>query len=248
MGTNIIFGEISFITQAVGAVLQMAVSMDYAIFLLHRYHHYQEEGFSTEDAMRKAMTKAFSSITASCATTVLGFLALVFMRFKIGPDLGIVLAKGVLFSLISVIFFLPAVILASNRLIEKTSHRSLLPSFAWLGRFARAIRVPILILALIVTIPLFMAQRSNNFLYGMDQYEQGSREERDRAMITEAFGEQAQMVLLVPKGDREKEAALAQRLRDIPEVTSVISYSSMVGVSIPPDMLAPEQRDPVLFR
>ena len=159
--------------------------------------------------MRKAMTKACSSITASCATTVLGFLALVFMRFKIGPDLGIVLAKGVLFSLISVIFFLPAVILASNRLIEKTSHRSLLPSFAWLGRFARAIRVPILILALIVTIPLFMAQRSNNFLYGMDQYEQGSREERDRAMITEAFGEQAQMVLLVPKGDREK-AALAQ--------------------------------------
>ena len=154
-------------------------------------------------------------------------LALVFMRFKIGPDLGIVLAKGVHFSLISVIFFLPDVILASNRLIEKTSHRSLLPSFAWLGRFARAIRVPILILALIVTIPLFMAQRSNNFLYGMDQYEQGSREERDRAMITEAFGEQAQMVLLVPKGIA-KEAA-GSRLRDIGHVGYlVLSWSVSV--------------------
>lgn len=93
MGTNIIFGEVSYITQSIAAVLQLAVSMDYAIFMLHRFNQYRQEGYETVEAMEKAMTKAFSAITSSAMTTIFGFLALVFMRFQLGPDMGLVLAK-----------------------------------------------------------------------------------------------------------------------------------------------------------
>lgn len=119
-GTNIFLGEISFITNATAAILQLAVSMDYAIFLLHRFAEFRDEGLDVKEAMVNAMKKSYTSILSSGLTTILGFLALTLMRFKIGPDLGTVLAKGIVFSLLSVMFLLPVLTIYTYKIIDKT--------------------------------------------------------------------------------------------------------------------------------
>ena len=143
LGTNIFKSEVSFLTQAVTAVLQLAVSMDYGIFLLHRYEEYRAADRAPVDAMREAIVKSASPILASSMTTVFGFLALIFMQFRIGPDLGIVLAKGVLFSLICVIFLLPVLILVFEKWVEKTRHRNFLPDFNPVAKAGAKLRLPI---------------------------------------------------------------------------------------------------------
>jgi predicted RND superfamily exporter protein len=110
-GTNIFLGRISFLTDSVSAVLQLAVSMDYSIFLIHAYTREKQKGIEQRQALRNAIDEALRSIFASSLTTVVGFLALVTMKFNIGFDMGLVLAKGIVFSLLSVVFFMPAMIL-----------------------------------------------------------------------------------------------------------------------------------------
>lgn len=239
MGTNMIFSSISFITQAVTAVLQLAVSMDYAVFLLHRFSAYREEGHGLEEAMKKAVVKSSSAIVASASTTILGFLALVFMRFKIGPDLGLVLAKGVVFSLISVLFVLPSLVLYSSKLIDKTTHRPLLPEFKRVGRFVVKIRYLVLLL-LILVVPLFLAQSKNDFIYGAAAYDEGSREERDQLLIQEKFGKEVTMAVMVPKGEWGKEKILEENLQEIPGVLGILSYNKKVGAMMPPELIDEE--------
>lgn len=244
MGTNIILGEISYITQSVGAVLQLAVSMDYGIFVLHRFGVYRKEGDDVETAMKKAIKSAFSAVTSSALTTVFGFLALVFMQFKIGPDLGIVLAKGIFFSLVSVLFFLPSLTVATVRAVDRTTHRSFLPSASTMnkaGKWILKASPVILILVLLAVYPVFRAQASNHFLYGMGNYPADSREALERNLILDRFGENRQMVLLLPEGDSAKEEELSRRIEQVPHVTSVISYSNMVGNQIPREFLDPSQ-------
>lgn len=236
MGTNVVFSSISFITQSVTAVLQLAVSMDYAVFLLHRFSAYRQEGMGLEEAMEKAIVKSSSAIVASASTTVLGFLALIFMRFKIGPDLGLVLAKGVIFSLISVIFVLPSLVLYSAKLIDKTTHRPLLPEFKRVGRFIVRIRYVVLLILLVV-VPVFLAQNKNDFIYGAAAYDAGSREERDQELIIDKFGNQVTMAIMVPKGQWGKEKLLEEKLKDIPGVLGILSYNTKVGAMMPPELI-----------
>lgn len=128
-GTNLIFGEISFVTNAAGNILLLAVSLDYTVFVLHRY---KEEKKNYDDhvmAMEKALEVSFSSILSSALTTIIGFLALIFMQFRIGPDLGLALAKGVFISLVTEFTLMPIVILKMDNLIEKTEHKKFVPSF-----------------------------------------------------------------------------------------------------------------------
>lgn len=237
MGTNIVFDSISFITMAVGGVLQLAVSMDYAIFLLHRFRDYRQEGLSVEEAMKHAITKSFSPVSSSALTTFFGFLALVFMRFRLGPDLGIVLAKGVILSLLSVFFLLPVLAVYTYKIIDKTTHRSLLPSFKGLSRWVVRLGVPLMIIAALAIVPAFIGQRSNDFLYGSQSFPKGSREARDVAYMNEHFGENMQMVLLAPKGQWAAEERLAEDLLALPEMKSVIGYVTQVGTGVPPDLL-----------
>ncbi|MGN0594451.1 MAG: MMPL family transporter, partial [Hominimerdicola sp.] len=129
MGSNVIFGEISFVSNAAGAILQLAVSLDYSVFLLHRFEESRKEISDPRKAMIDALCKSTSSILSSGLTTVIGFAALCLMRFKIGPDLGLVLAKGVALSLICVFIFMPNFILIVYKLIDKTHHRSFVPKF-----------------------------------------------------------------------------------------------------------------------
>lgn len=237
MGTNIVFDNISFITQAVGGVLQLAVSMDYAIFLLHRFRDYRQEGLSVEEAMKHAITKSLSPVSSSALTTFFGFLALVFMRFRLGPDLGIVLAKGVILSLLSVFFLLPVLAVYTYKIIDKTTHRPLLPSFKGLSRWVVRIGVPLMIIAALAIVPAFIGQRSNDFLYGSQSFPKGSREARDVAYMNEHFGENMQMVLLAPKGQWAAEERLAEDLFALPEMKSVVGYVTQVGTAVPPELI-----------
>lgn len=240
LGTNIFKSEVSFLTQAVTAVLQLAVSMDYGIFLLHRYEEYRATDRAPVDAMREAIVKSASSILASSMTTVFGFLALIFMQFRIGPDLGIVLAKGVLFSLICVIFLLPVLILVFEKWVEKTRHRNFLPDFNPVAKAGAKLRLPILILVSLMIIPAFRAQQRNEFIYGNADYDRTSREYHDRNLIENKFGKQLSVALLVPKGEWGKEKMLHDELEAYPEVSSIISYESQVSRLIPSEMLDPK--------
>lgn len=239
MGTNVLFGDISFITRTVSPVLQLAVSLDYAIFLLHSFRDYRQEYEPTE-AMARAMKKSLSAIAASAATTVLGFLALLFMRFGIGSDLGINLVKGVILSFISVMVFLPALTLAGYKLIDKTRHRSFLPDFKGVGKWIMKLRVPALILAVLIVLPCFLAQSKTDFQYGIGSVATASRAEMDELKIEERFGKENLLVLLVPRGDVAREVELDGQLREISHVTSVISYPSAVSADIPAVYLSDE--------
>jgi predicted RND superfamily exporter protein len=236
MGTNIFFGEVSFVTKSVSPILQLAVSLDYAIFLLHSFNDYRRE-HEPKEAMRLAMKAALSSVAASAATTVVGFLALIFMRFSIGFDLGINLVKGVVLSFISVMVFLPAITLMSYKLIDRFKHKKLFPSFKKAGSFLLKIRIPLLILALIVVIPCYLANSQVGYRYGMDIFEAKSRAGRDSSSIEAVFGSENQLVLLVPKGEAGKEAELCSELEGIDNIKAVVSYVSSVGSEIPAEYI-----------
>jgi len=245
MGTNLIFGEVSFVTQSVAPILQMAVSLDYAIFLLHSFREYREQ-FAPEVAMAKAMKRALAAVAASAATTVVGFLALLFMRFGIGADLGIVLVKGVILSFVSVMLFLPVLTLLAFPLLEKTAHRPFLPSFQKAGKFFVRISLPLLIVAVLVVVPAYLAQSKTQYMYGTETTASVTRAGRDAQAIDEAFGQDKLLVLLVPRGNPGAESALSQSIQELEHVTGVVSYATAVGSDIPPEYI-PEENASVFY-
>jgi predicted RND superfamily exporter protein len=238
MGTNIFFGEISFVSNSVSPILQLAVSLDYAIFLLHRFSDFRAQGLTPEDAMRAAVKRAFPTIAASAATTFFGFLALVFMDFGLGADLGLSLVKGIVFSFVSVVFFLPAFTLCVYKLVDKTKHRHLMPDdWPLLGRAIARIGIPIIIIVCVIGAPSFLAQNENSFTYGFGNLNQTGKSGLDTAEINREFGRETTAVLLVPKGEPAKEAALAAALAALPRVREVLSYTQAVGAQVPEEYL-----------
>ncbi|MHB8127875.1 MAG: efflux RND transporter permease subunit [Mobilitalea sp.] len=239
MGTNVIFGEISFITQTVSPILQLAVSLDYAIFLLHSYHNHLLS-HEPQKAMQLAMKEALPTVAASAATTVIGFAALMFMRFGIGADLGLNLLKGIILSFISVMIFLPVVTLMFYKAIDNTKHRKFMPDFKKSGNWLMKVSLPFLILSLIVVIPSFLAGSNTQFMYGMGSMTNASRVGKDTSYIEEKFGKENALVLLVPKENVGKESELCDALSEIPHVQSVISFATAVGAEIPPEFVPGE--------
>ena len=229
MGTNIVFGEISFVTQSVSPIMQLAVSLDYAIFLLNSFERHRQETPDAEQAMRMAIKESFSSIAASAATTVFGFMALIFMRFEIGADLGLNLVKGVILSYVSVVVFLPCLSLACVKLLDKTRHKRIVPEIRGIGRGLVKIRVPALILVLLLVVPCFLAQSRTDFFYGMCSPDPNLRYGKDTELINEIFGESTSIVLFVPRGNPGAEAELSAEIADIDHVTAVMSYAYTVG-------------------
>ncbi len=237
MGTNIIFGEISFVTNSISPILQLAVSMDYAIFLLHSFGDYQKKYGDAKKAMYHAIKDSITTIAASALTTLFGFLALVFMNFKIGPDLGICLAKGIILSFISVIVFLPALTLVLYKIVGRTSHRTLMPDFKNISRGLSRFFVPVTILVVLILVPSFLGQRETTFIYGNSTCDPNREIGRSNAVINDLFGRTNILALLVPRGDMVKEKELSSRLSDHPLVKNVVSYAANVGPAIPPGFL-----------
>lgn len=237
-GTNIFLGTISFVTSGAGSILQLAVSLDYSVFLLHRFEEHRQQGLDAKESMIQALVKSTSSIFSSGLTTGIGFAALILMRFKIGPDLGIVLAKGVVISLLTVFILFPVIILKTYRLLEKTRHRPFLPEFKKFGKFVSKIMIPMVVIFSIIIIPSFLAQTKNNYYYGSEHIFGPSTElGEDTESINKQFGQSNNMVLMIPKGDTVKETNMSRKIKEISEINSIISFVDNAGAEIPPAYL-----------
>ena len=237
-GTNLIFGEISFVTNAAGSILQLAVSLDYSVFLLHRFEECRQENPDVKAAMTEALYKSTSSILSSGLTTVIGFLALVLMQFRLGPDLGLALAKGVAISLITVFVFMPSFILLTYKWLDKTRHKDLLPKFDLFGKSVQKMTIPMVCIFVILIIPAYLASNANDYYYGSSNiFGNETQLGSDTAVIESVFGKSDTYVLMVPAGDTATETELSQELNNLPQVTSIISYVDLAGAEIPLEYL-----------
>ena len=240
-GSNLIFGEISFVTNAAGNILQLAVSLDYSVFLLHRFAECKLSEPDEKKAMVDALCSSTTSILSSGLTTVIGFLALCMMRFGIGPDLGLALAKGIAISLITVFIFMPVFILTTYKFVEKTQHRSFMPAFTRFGKFVCRTMVPCVLIFVIAIAPSYLASNRNSFYYGASHiFGQETQLGSDIAKIEEVFGKNDTYVLMVPKDDRQTQSELSAELHNISQVKNIVSYVDTVGGMIPTSYLDEE--------
>jgi predicted RND superfamily exporter protein len=243
MGTNVVFNDISFMTNSVSPILQMAVSLDYTIFLMHAFARQRKVQPNAELAMKAAIGESFTSIAASASTTLFGFLALLAMQFLIGADLGINLAKGIVFSFISVVVLLPALTLVCLKALDKTAHRPFTSSFAGASRFFIRLSPVVAVVTVLVVAPAFLGQQQTEFLYGKESIAENTSVGVATREIEEIFGKTVTLVELVPRGEAGREAELAERLKALPHVSSVASYATTVGTGIPPEFLSENIRN-----
>ncbi|MDD6650828.1 MAG: MMPL family transporter [Eggerthellales bacterium] len=247
MGSNIILGQVSFITQLCAAILQLAVSMDYAIVLLHTYRRQLRVHPDPFEAMAHAMVKGFSVVLSSAAVTFFAFLSLTVMRYGIGVNMGIVLAKGIVFSFLTIMFFMPCLTLACRKPLERLQHRYLVPSFDKFAGVCQRIMVPLTLIVVLVGVPSFLGMDRTNFTYGAKgMYPAESQVETERAHIQDAFGDSETWVIMVPEGQWGHENALVQALEDEPAITSVTSYGTVAGSALPTGAVPNGQADSVL--
>lgn len=237
-GTNLIFGEISFITNAAGSILQLAVSLDYSVFLLHRFEECRQKTTDVKEAMTDALCLSTSSILSSGLTTIIGFLALCLMQFKIGPDLGYALAKGILISLITVFVFMPSFILVTYKIIDKTKHHPFMPSFKGFGKFVTKVMLPAVCIFAVIIVPSFLASNSNSYYYGSSHiFSNETQSGADTEKIEEYFGKSDTYVLMIPKDSTATQEELSNKLNKLPQISSIISYVDSVGAEIPEEYL-----------
>ena len=239
MGSNIFLGTISFMTQSISALLQLATSMDYSIFLSHAFSRHKEKGEDQKTALKGAVDEALNSIFASSLTTIVGFFVLVFMEFSIGFDMGIVLSKGIFCSLMAVIFFMPALIIQMEPLMVKTAHRSFIPSFDKISRKLFKVRYAVLAFAILVSVPCYVAQGMNDFRYGNASMGSGPGTEvyEDEQKILVKFGRNNLMMALVPDTDPLSEKAFTEWLEDRDYVRSVQSLAGTLPEGVPESFL-----------
>jgi predicted RND superfamily exporter protein len=243
MGTNIVKGEISFITQICAAVLQLAVSMDYAIVMLHTFRRYHKQyPDDPVKAMAHAMHKGFSVVLSSAAVTFFGFLSLCIMSFLIGADMGIVLAKGIFFSFLSVMFLMPCIILVCLKPLKRFEHRSLLPSFDRFGTRCTKLMIPLSIIICIIVVPAYLAQNKTGFSYGAaGMVNEESAVGREAQVIDDAFEASQTWVMIVPEGRWAQEKALVKDVEALPKIKSVLSYGNVASELIPTEMVPESQ-------
>ena len=241
MGTNLAFGSISFVSNAAAPTLQIAVSLDYSVFLIHRFEACRKETADAREAMINALCKSTTSILSSGLTTVIGFLALCLMRFRIGPDMGLVLAKGVAISLISVFALMPNLLLLTYKWMDKTVHRPFVPKFDGFAKLVTKLMLPLAAVFAVIMIPSYLASNSNSYYYGASYiFGKGTDYGRDTEAVEAIYGKSDTYVLMVPKGDNVTMKALSEKLQTLPQVSSVLSYVDTVGVEIPEQYLDEE--------
>lgn len=195
----------------------------------------------------EALCKSTMSILSSGLTTVIGFLALCLMQFQIGPDMGLVLGKGVAVSLITVFLFSPALILLFHNLLEKTQHKSFMPSFRKLGKAVTKMMMPVLLVLLVVMVPSYLGANRNSYYYGSSHlFGEETQLGSDIKAIEAVFGKRDTYVLMVPRGNNAREKELSTALKEIPQVSSILSYVDNAGTVIPSDYVAEETRSQLL--
>lgn len=237
LGTNIIFGEISYITKALSAILQLAVTMDYSIFLWHTYREYLAKNHDHELAMEKAIQAAMSSVFGGSATTVAGFVALCFMTFGLGLDLGLVMAKGVILGVIGSVTVLPALILMFKNIVEKLDHRSILPDFKKLSQKIVKFTPALLILFVAIIPPAFIGyQKANGDVYYTiaDSLPSDMDFAIANQKLVEDFGmANVHMVLTSSSLSQDEALSLSNELKNIDGIETVLNLESLLGDKIP---------------
>lgn len=227
MGTNYLMGEISTVTDSIAVVLQLALAIDYAIILLERFLE-EKEHMDSETALKVALSKAIPEISSSSLTTVSGMLALCFMQFKIGYDMGIVLIKAILLSLISVFFFMPSLLMIFEKWIDKTMHKSLVPNVSIIGKYASKTKYIIPPIFLIVIIAGCVISGKTQFVYDMNNVQSAKKSESTiaREKIESVFGKSNQLVVMVPSGSYETEAKVLNELEELDYVSSALGLAN----------------------
>lgn len=244
MGTNFIFGEISFISNSIAVVLQLALAIDYAIILCNRYTE-ERATMEPREATITALSKAIPEISSSCLTTISGMVAMMFMQFKIGFDLGIVLVKAILCSIFVVFTLMPGLLMSFSPLIDKTHHRYFVPKITAIGKLAsktKYILPPIYVVFLVVS---FVLSSNCNYVYGYSTLSTITRNSTQIAeeKIKDTFDTSNLVVVMVPAGDYNKEHRLLERLESLPEVDSAMGLANIEAMDgyMLTDALTPRQ-------
>ena len=245
MGTNFLLGEISFVSDSVTVVLQLALAIDYAIILLHRFLEARQHTLDDRSACITALSAAIPAIFSSSLTTISGLAAMMFMQFRIGFDMGLILIKAICFSLLSVFTLMPGLLILFSKAMEKTQHRNFVPSIERWGRFAvkaRYVSIPIFAVCLILG---FWMSNQCPYVYGYSQLTTSRQSESQIAQekVRETFGTQNIAALLVPKGDYDSEKALLNRLEQYDQIDYAMGLSNieaMDGYTLT-DALTPRQ-------
>ena len=243
-GTNIFLGQISYITEALATVLQLGVTMDFSIFLLHRFEEEKRSCPDEDEAMVRAVQKTFSSILASSLTTIAGFLAMCTMRLTLGRDIGIVMAKGVLLGVVSTVTILPALILTFRRSIARHTHRTFIPKLRRTSRFVVRRYIPILAVFVLCFIPFSVAQAKTPVYYTLfDSLPQDLAGIQGTSRLKEDFGMTTSHFIIVDDGlpARDMEA-LTDEIEQVDGIRQVLSYEKFLGGGVPREVLPTEVR------
>ncbi len=240
MESNLIFGTISSITMSVAAVLQLAIAMDYTIILLDNFTKQRlNKELSVEEALAIAIRKSLTPIASAGAAAVVGFLALVLMRYTIGKDIGLVLAKGIAISLVTVVFLTPAFILRWYKIIEKTEHKPFFPSFKKVAETIYKRRFWILGILVILAVPSYFAKEMTDFTYGGDAMglSKGTVVYEDAELMNQEFGKSNLLLLMVPNTSNVTEKRLSDEIEDLEYVKYVTSLAATLPEGIPEDFV-----------
>ncbi|WP_244835174.1 efflux RND transporter permease subunit [Clostridium sp. BJN0001] len=239
MGTNIIFGTISFLTFSIAAILQLAVAMDYSIFLLHSFTRERQAGLEPTQAIANAVRTSVISILSSGATTIVGFIVLALMNFKIGSDMGFVLAKGIVISLITVLLLMPALILRWSDKIEKTAHRMFIPPFNCISNLIYKSRYVLFAVVVLLVLPAYVGQTMNNFTYGNSALgaSKGTVVYDDTEKINKIFGRSNLILAMIPNDSLVTEKKISDDIEDLYYVKSVTSIANKLPEGVPESII-----------
>ena len=231
MGTNFVFGKISFVSNSVTSLLQLALSLDYAVILINRYKE-ERQLLPQREAVIEALSGAVPEVFGSSLTTVGGMAAMLFMQFLLGPDMAICLIKAIIFAMLSVFFFMPGFLVVCGDLMKKTEHKSLIPDVSFIGKFAYKTRkvVPPMFAVLIVVAMIV----SSNCPYSYAYFDQESAKENEQSiakrLISENFGSSNMIALIVPKGDYEAEKKLLADISACDGVKSAMGLANTEAI------------------
>lgn len=244
MGTNFIFGEISFVSKSIAVVLQLALALDYAIILCHRYTE-ERVHLEPREAVIAALSKALPEITGSSLTTISGLAAMTFMQFRIGYDMGIVLIKAIFLSLLSVFTLMPGLLMLFSKAIDKTHHRSFVPKIDIWGKLVIKTRYVIPPIFLAVLLGAFFLSSHCPYVYGYSTLSTVKQNDNQiaEAKIKAIYGSTNNMALLVPAGDYKAEERLIAKLADRPEIVSITALANIEAMDdyVLTDYLTPRQ-------
>ena len=229
MGTNYWFGTISFITNAIAIVLQLALAIDYAIIFCHRYMEERDNGLDAREADISALSKAIVEISSSSLTTISGLVTLMLMQLRIGFDMGIVLAKGIVISMLCVFLLMPGLLMLFHNAIEKTRHKNLVPHISWLGKGVVKLRfiLPPIFLGVLVVGAVLSGRCDYVFDANDTDFDNKPAWRIADEKVTETFGQKNTIAMLVPRGDYDKEGAILRQVESLEPVTQVTGLANI---------------------